>query len=420
MTKGALASASLTNQPRFDASSVRADFPILSRQVHGRPLIFLDSAASAQKPRVVIDCLSRFYEGEYANIHRGVYYLSQTATEAYEGAREKVRRFLNAAEAREIIFTKGATEAINLVAASFGPKFLREGDEVVLSELEHHANIVPWQLLRERTGLVLKVLPIDDQGGVILEKSRPLFGPRTKLLAITQASNAIGTVPPLAELIRCARSVGARVLVDGCQGVVHGTVDVQALDCDFYAFSGHKLYGPSGIGVLYGKAEVLQAMPPYQGGGDMIRRVRFEKTTFADIPARFEAGTPPIADAVGLGAAIDYLAGFDRPAIDAHEQGLLAAATEQIGALPGVTLYGTAQPKLSILSFALDGVHPHDIGTILDREGIAVRVGHHCAQPLMERLGLVGTVRASFALYNTPDDVAALVRGIGKVREIFG
>ncbi len=404
----------------FDVERVRADFPILSRTVHGKPLVFLDSGASAQKPRQVIDALSRCYEAEYANIHRGVYELSAKATDAYEGARARVQRFVNARSASEIVFTKGATEAINLVATSWGGAFLGEGDEVVLSVLEHHANIVPWQLLRERTGIVLKVVPTDERGTFPLDAYEGLVGPRTKLVALTHVSNALGTVTPVDEIVRIAHDQGAVVLIDGAQGIVHCPVDVQALDVDFYCFSGHKLYGPSGIGVLYGKQALLAAMPPYQGGGDMIERVTFERTTFAPPPARFEAGTPPISGTVGLHAAIDYVASLDPAAVAAHEHDLLAYATERLSALNSIRLYGTAPGKAAIVSFTMDGVHPHDIGTILDRAGVAVRVGHHCAQPLMDHFDIAGTVRASFGLYNTRADVDRLVDGLDEVREIFG
>ncbi|MDD9992151.1 MAG: cysteine desulfurase [Rhodospirillales bacterium] len=404
----------------FDVERVRADFPILSRSVHGKPLVFLDSGASAQKPRQVIDAISQCYEAEYANIHRGVYELSAKATEAYEGARARVQRFVNARSASEIVFTKGTTEAINLVATSWGGAFLGEGDEVVLSVMEHHANIVPWQLLRERTGIVLKVVPTDERGAFPLDAYEALVGPRTRLVALTHVSNVLGTVVPIAEVVRIAHASGAKVLIDGAQGVVHQPVDVQALDADFYCFSGHKLYGPSGIGVLYGKEALLAAMPPYQGGGDMIERVTFERTTFAPPPARFEAGTPPIAGTVGLHAALDYVASFDPAAVAAHEHDLLAYATERLGALNSVRLYGTAPGKAAIVSFTMDGVHPHDIGTILDRAGVAVRVGHHCAQPLMDHFDIAGTVRASFGLYNTRGDVDRLIDGLEDVREIFG
>ena len=404
----------------FDADSVRADFPILSRTVHGKPLVFLDSGASAQKPRAVIDAISQCYEAEYANIHRGVYELSAKATQAYEGARARVQRFVNARSASEIVFTKGATEAINLVATSWGGAFLGEGDEVVLSVLEHHANIVPWQLLRERTGIVLKVVPTDERGDFPLDAYEALVGPRTKLVALTHVSNALGTVTPADEIVRIAHDRGALVLLDGAQGIVHCPVDVQAMDVDFYCFSGHKLYGPSGIGVLYGKESLLAAMPPYQGGGDMIERVTFERTTFAPPPARFEAGTPPIAGTVGLHAAIDYVASFDPAAVAAHEHDLLIYASERLAALNSVRLYGTAPGKAAIVSFTMDHVHSHDVGTILDRAGVAVRVGHHCAQPLMDHFGIAGTVRASFGLYNSRADIDRLIDGLDEVREIFG
>lgn len=406
--------------PSFDAARVRRDFPILARKVHGKPLVFLDSGASAQKPRAVIDAVANCYAHEYANVHRGVHYLSARTTEAFEAARRKVRLFLNARQDREIVFTRGATEAINLVAASFGDAFLEEGDEIVLSELEHHSNIVPWQLLRERKGIAIRVVPIDDAGEFLLEEYEKLLSPRTKLVAITHASNALGTIPPVEAVIARAHAVGAKVLLDGCQTVPHAAVDVRALDCDFYVFSGHKLYGPSGIGVLYGKAALLGAMPPYQGGGDMIKRVTFERTEYADLPSKFEAGTPNIAGAIGLGAAIDYVNALGLDAIGAHEREVLRYALDRLGQLPDVRLVGRAKRRASIASFLVDGVHSHDVGTILDQEGIAVRVGHHCAQPLMDRFGITGTVRASFGLYNTKDEVDALVAGLDRVRKIFG
>jgi cysteine desulfurase/selenocysteine lyase len=409
----------LLNSALFDVERVRADFPILGRPVYGLPLVFLDSAASAQKPRAVIDTVRRCYEEEYANIHRGVYYLSARATEAYEQARAKVQRFVNARESREIVFTRNATEAINLVAASYADSF-QPGDEIILSELEHHSNIVPWQLLRGRRGVVLRIVPVDDAGEFLLDEYERLLGPRTRLVAVTHTSNALGTVTPAEEIVRLAHAHGAKVLFDGSQAAPHRLLDMQALDCDFYAFTGHKLYGPSGIGVLYGKAALLEAMPPYQGGGDMIRSVSFAHTEFAEIPQRFEAGTPHIAGAIGLGAAVDYLSGLDRERIAAHEQALLAYATECVAEVPGVRIYGTAPEKASILSFTVDTAHPHDVGTILDRSGIAVRAGHHCAQPLMERFGVPGTVRASFGLYNTMDEVDALADGLRQVKEIFG
>jgi len=410
----------IVNTPVYDLARVRADFPILSRKVHGQRLVFLDSAASAQKPRAVIEAVRNCYETEYANIHRGVYWLSERATLAYENARARVARFLNARESAEIVFTRNATEAINLVAQSYGPAFLKAGDEVVLSYLEHHSNIVPWQLLRDRIGIVIKAVPVNDAGEFLLDEYERLLGPRTKLVAVTHTSNALGTVTPIREIVRLAHAYGARVLIDGSQAAPHRMVDVQALDCDFFAFTGHKVYGPSGIGVLYGKADLLRSMPPYQGGGDMIRTVSFEKTEYADIPSRFEAGTPHISGAIGLAAAIDYVEalGFER--IAAQEQAVLAYATERLSDVPGLRIVGTARNKASIVSFVMDSAHPHDIGTILDRSGVAVRAGHHCAQPLMERLGIVGTARASFGLYNGFDDVDALVDGLRRVKEIFG
>ena len=411
--------AAIAESSAFDVARWRADFPILAQRIYNKPLVFLDSAASAQKPQCVIDAVRHCYTHEYANIHRGVYWLSERATQAYEDARVKVQRFINAASEREIIFTKSTTEAINLVAASYGASQLRAGDEIILSYLEHHANIVPWQLLRERIGIEIKLAPIDERGNFLLEEFEKLLSPRTRLVAITHTSNALGTITPAAEIIRLAHSQGALVLLDGAQSVVHGPVDVQALDVDFFAFSGHKLYGPSGIGVLYGKADILSAMPPYQGGGDMIRRVTFEKTEFADIPSRFEAGTPHIAGAYGLSAAIDYVSAVGMEAIAAHERELLEYATGRLQEINSLRLIGTADDKAGIVSFELDGVHAHDIGTILDREGIAVRVGHHCAQPLMDRFGITGTVRASFGLYNDKADIDALVQALGAVREIF-
>ncbi|MBJ90287.1 MAG: cysteine desulfurase CsdA [Woeseia sp.] len=403
-----------------DIASRRSDFPILAERVYDKPLVFLDSAASAQKPQCVIDAIKHCYSHEYANIHRGVYWLSARATEAYEQARSKVQRFINAASAREIVFTKSTTEAINLVAYSYGGSQLKADDEVILSELEHHANIVPWQLLRDRIGIRIKVVPIDDRGNFLLDEYVKLLGPQTRLVALTHTSNALGTITQAEEIIRLAHSHGAHVLLDGAQYVVHGPLDVQALDVDFYTFSGHKLYGPSGIGVLYGKADILSVMPPYQGGGDMIRQVTFEKTEFADIPGRFEAGTPHIAGAYGLSAAIDYLTEIGMNKVAAKERELLDYATERLGEIDLLRLIGAADKKAGIISFEVDGVHAHDVGTILDREGIAVRVGHHCAQPLMDRFGITGTVRASFGLYNDKTDVDALVKSLGKVQDIFG
>ena len=382
--------------------------------------MFLDSAASAQKPRQVIDAVANCYETSYANIHRGVYYLSERATESFEAARETVRRFLNARESREIVFLRGGTEAINLVASSYGRAFLGPGDEVILSHMEHHSNIVPWQMLRAERGINLRIAPIDDDGNFLLDEFEKLLTPRTRLVAITHASNALGTMVPIKEVVKRAHAYGAQVLVDGCQAVPHTAVDVQDLDCDFYVFSGHKLYGPSGIGALYAKAKHLEAMPPYQGGGEMILSVSFEKTEYNAIPHKFEAGTPNIAGAIGLGAAIDYVSALGLERIAAHEQAVLEYATRRLSEFNSVRLVGTAADKASILSFTVEGVHPHDVGTVLDRHGIAVRAGHHCAQPVMERFGLAATARASFGLYNGTDDVDALAAAVGKAIEIFG
>ena len=403
----------------FDVERARADFPILARTVHGKPLVYLDSAASAQKPRAVIDAMSHFYEEDYANIHRGVHFLSQRATDAFEVARAKVARFLNAAKADEIIFTRNATESINLVATSWGRKNLGPGDEVVLTELEHHANIVPWQMLRAERGFEIKVAPIDETGQIRLDAMAGLIGPRTRLVAVSHMSNALGTILPVREIVRMAHAQGALVLIDGCQAAVHKQVDVQALDADFYVFSAHKLYGPSGIGVLYGKYALLDAMPPYQGGGDMIDRVTFARTTFKEPPHRFEAGTPAICEAIGLAAAIDYLAELGPSFIADHEGEVLAYATERLNAIDGVTIHGTAAEKGAILSFTMAGAHAHDVATILDQQGVAVRAGHHCAQPLMEVLGVPATARASFAMYNTKAEVDALVAALLKARELL-
>lgn len=416
----AMDASSRANLPAYDVEKVRSDFPILSREVHGKPLVFLDSAASAQKPRAVIDAISGVYEGEYANIHRGVYYLSMRATELYDEAREKVRAFLNAQHTSDIVFTRNATEAANLVASCFAGQRLQEGDEILLTELEHHANIVPWQLVAKPAGAVVRAAPVDDDGLVILEEFAKLLTPRTKLVAITQASNVLGVITPAKEMIRLAHDKDIPVFVDGAQSAVHLDVDVQDLDCDFFAFTGHKLYGPSGIGVLYGKSEHLEAMPPYQGGGDMIERVTIAKTTFAKPPERFEAGTPHIAGAIGLGAAIDYVNALGRDAVAAHEHDLLQYGTARLSEVPGIKLFGTKGEKASIISFLLDDVHPHDVGTILDQAGIAVRVGHHCAQPLMDRFGISGTVRASFGLYSTREEIDKLVDSLDHVKEIFG
>jgi cysteine desulfurase/selenocysteine lyase len=403
----------------FDVEKIRADFPILRTKVHGHPLVYLDNAATSQKPQAVIDALVRYYEGENANIHRGVHYLSQIATEAFENARETVRAFVNAADTKEIIFTRGTTEAINLVAQTYGRVHVGAGDEVLITAMEHHSDIVPWQMLCEEKGAKLRVAPMNDEGELLLEDFEKLLGKRTKIVAVSHVSNALGTINPLKQMIALAHAKGIPVVVDGAQAVPHLKVDVQDLDADFYAFSGHKMYGPTGIGVLYGKAALLDAMPPYQGGGDMISSVTFEKTIYNKLPHKFEAGTPDMAGVAGLKAAIEYMNAIGIAKIAAHEHDLLDYATEVVGSLPGVRLIGTAREKASVLSFVLDEVHPHDIGTILDQEGIAVRTGHHCAQPVMERFGIPATVRASFAVYNTRAEVDALARGIRKVHEVF-
>lgn len=402
----------------LDVMRLRRDFPILRQTVNGKPLVYLDSAATSQKPQSVIDCEAYYYAALNANIHRGVHTLSQLATDAYEAARDTVQGLINAARREEIVFVRGTTEAINLVAASYGQR-LRPGDEILISAMEHHSNIVPWQLACERTGAILRVAPINDAGELLLDAFERLLGPRTRLVAVTHLSNALGTVNPVRYLIELAHAKGVPVLVDGAQAVPHLNVDVQALDCDFYAFSGHKLYGPTGIGVLYGKAALLDVMPPYQGGGDMIREVTFRRTTYNELPFKFEAGTPNIAGVIGLGAAIGYVSAVGLDAIAAHEHALLAYATGQAAQIAGLRIIGTAADKASILSFVLDGVHPHDAGTILDVEGVAVRAGHHCAMPVMERFDVPATVRASFALYNTREEVDALFRAVCKAQEVF-
>jgi cysteine desulfurase / selenocysteine lyase len=403
----------------LDVARIRQDFPILSRPVRGKRLVYLDSAASAQKPRSVMDAERDIYETGYANVHRGVYWLSQRATNEFESAREKVRRLLNAREAREIVFVRGATEAINLVAQSFGRAFLSAGDEVLVSHMEHHSNIVPWQMLREEKGVVLKVAPIDDVGELDLHAFESLIGPRTKLIAVTHVANALGTVVPIEKVIELAKEHGIPVLIDGCQAVPHQAIDGQALDCDFYVFSGHKLYGPTGIGVLYGKTQLLQAMPPWQGGGDMIRSVTFERTEYNELPWKFEAGTPHIIGAIGLGAAIDYVQSIGYDVIGAHEEALLGYALRELSKINSVRIIGQPRHRSGVISFALGEVHPHDIGTILDQDGICVRAGHHCAQPTMDRFGVSATARASFGIYNDRDDVDALVAGLRKVQEMF-
>jgi len=404
----------------FDAAAVRAEFPALAQRVHGHPLVYLDSAATAQKPRQVLDAMQRYYAFDNANVHRGVHALSERATLGFERARETVRAFINAASTREVIFTRNATEAINLVARAWGDTNLGPGDEVLITTMEHHSNIVPWQLLCGRTGAVLRVAPIDDRGELQMDAFERLLTDRTKMVAVAHQSNALGTINPVAEIVRLARRAGAAVLVDGSQAVCHQPVDVQAIGADFYAFTGHKLYGPTGIGVLHGCEAVLDAMPPFLGGGDMISRVTFEGSTWNELPYKFEAGTPAIAEAVGLGAAIEFVRGVGLEAVRAHESQLLAYATDRLQAVEGVTLVGTAREKASVISFVVDGAHPHDVGTILDREGIAVRTGHHCAQPVMDRFGIPATVRASLAMYNTAADIDALAAGLVRVRALMG
>ena len=404
----------------LDVERVRKDFPILQRTINGRPLVYLDSGASSQRPLPVLRAVEEYETHTHANVHRGVHALSQAATEAFEGARERVRRFINARSTKEIIFTRGTTEGINLVAQSYARPRFKPGDEILITGLEHHANIVPWQMVCEQTGCTLKVAPIDRRGELVFDEYLKLLSPRTKLVAVAHVSNALGTVLPVKRIIDAAHAQGAVVLVDGAQAVPHSRVDVRALGCDFYSFSSHKIYGPTGIGVLYGRQELLEAMPPWQGGGDMILSVSFEKTTYNELPYKFEAGTPNISGAVGMAAAMDYIEGLGIDKIAAHEHRLLQLATTELERIPGIEIIGTAAHKAAVLSFTLEGVHPHDLGTILDTEGIAVRTGHHCAQPVMTFFGIPATARASFGVYNTEKDVASLVAGLQKVREVFG
>lgn len=408
-----------TVEAGFDVEKVREDFPVLKQKVHGKPLVYLDNAATSQKPLAVIEAIRRFYEVDCANIHRGVHELSQRSTAAYEQTRAKVKQFLNARTKNELIFVRGATEGINLVAQSWGRKCIKTGDEIVISAMEHHSNIVPWQMLCEEKGAKLRVIPINDRGELLMEEYQKLLGPRTRMIAVTHVSNALGTINPVREIVELAHKAGAVALIDGAQAVPHMKVDVQALDADFYAFSGHKLFGPTGTGVLYGKAKLLNAMPPYQGGGDMIRTVTFEKTTYNDLPYKFEAGTPNIAGGIGLGAALDYVNRIGLDQIAAYEHELLVYGTEALSDIPGLRLIGTAHKKAAVLSFVMEGVHPHDIGTVLDRMGIAVRTGHHCAQPVMDRFGVPATTRASLAFYNTTAEIDALAAGLRKVKEMF-
>ena len=403
----------------LDVVALRRDFPILSLKIKDKPLIFLDNAASSQMPQAVIDRWVKYRSAQHANIHRAVHYLSETATAEYEKARLKVQAFINAKESRECIFTSGTTDGINLVAQGYGRKFFKAGDEIILTTLEHHSNIVPWQMVVDERGAKIRVVPINDRGELLVEDYRKLFNANTKFVAMTHVSNALGTITPVREMIAIAHEHGVPVLVDGAQAAPHLKVDVQDLDCDFYAFSGHKLCGPTGIGVLYGKAALLEKMQPFKGGGDMILSVTFEKTTYAPIPAKFEAGTPPIGEAITLGAAIDYLTAIGIERIAAHETDLLDYATDQLNRMPGVRLIGTAEKKAAVLSFALDGVHPHDVGSLLNDDGVAIRTGHHCAQPVMQRFKVPATSRASFAFYNTMDEVDALVASIGRVQKLF-
>jgi cysteine desulfurase/selenocysteine lyase len=404
----------------FDVTALRADFPVLHQLVHGHPLVYLDNAATSQKPSVVLDAIRHYYELDNANVHRGVHELSGRATDAYEAARERVRGFLNAASVREVVFTRNATESINLVARSWGDENLRAGDEVLITAMEHHSNIVPWQQVCARTGAVLRVAPMDDRGELVMEEFERLLTPRTKMVAVVHASNALGTVNPVERIVRMAHDVGATVLIDGSQAVHHLRIDVRALDADFYAFTGHKVYGPTGIGILHGKEALLEAMPPFLGGGDMIRTVTFEGSTWNDLPYKFEAGTPHIAGAIGLGRAIEYLQGVGFEAVQAHEAALLDKATAALSAIDGVRLIGTARNKVAVVSFIIDGVHPHDVGTIVDREGVAIRTGHHCAQPVMDRLGIPATARASFAMYNTLEEVDVLAAAVARARRLLG
>src|SRR5881396_2798011 len=404
----------------WDVERIRKDFPVLRQTVNGKPLIYLDNAASSQVPMMVIERGAQYIEQEHSNIHRGVHYLSMKATTAYEGAREKVKRFINARDVKECIFVRGATEGINLVMHGYGRKFISAGDEIIISALEHHANIVPWQMLCEEKGAKLRVIPMSDAGELLMDEYQALLNERTKFVAVTHVSNALGSVVPVKEIIESAHKYGAPVLIDGAQWAPHARIDVQDLDCDFYTFSGHKIFAPTGSGVVYGKADLLEKMNPFQGGGDMIKSVTFERTIYADLPNKFEAGTPAIASQISLGAAIDYVDSIGREEAAAHEHELLRYATERVSAIEGVHIIGTARHKASVLSFVINDIHPHDIGTILDQEGIAIRAGHHCAQPVMQRLKVPATARASFAFYNTKEEIDTLARAIEQVIEIFG
>ena len=403
----------------YDANKIRRDFPIFQQPVNGKPLIYLDNAATTQKPRAVIEAITRFYSQECASVHRSAYFLGERATESFENTRRKVCRFINAAAPREVVFVRGATEAINLVCQTYGRAHVAAGDEILVSAMEHHSNIVPWQMLCEEKSANLRVMPINPAGEIILEQYEKLLGPKTRLVAVTQVSNALGTVNPVKEIIRLAHRQNVPVLVDGAQSVPHMPVDVQALDCDFFVFSGHKMYGPTGIGILYGKEKLLDAMPPYQGGGDMIRSVNFEKTLYAELPYKFEAGTPNVAGGIGLGAAVDYLESIGMDNVSAYEQDLIRYSTQALETVEQLHIIGKAKEKAGVISFVIDFVHPHDIGTILDKEGIAIRAGHHCAQPVMDFFQIPSTARISFGLYNTREDIAALLNGLKKVKEVF-
>ncbi|MBI1807020.1 MAG: cysteine desulfurase [Ignavibacteria bacterium] len=409
----------VTIEKSFDVDRIRTEFPILKQRVNGKPLAYLDNAATSQKPQVVIDAMNRYYLEENSNIHRGVHFLSDKATQSYEAARKKIQRFINAASHKEIIFVRGTTEAINLVAQSYGRKYFHAGDEMIISAMEHHSNIVPWQMICEEKGLTLRVIPMNDKGELFIDKFETMLNPKTKFVAVVHVSNALGTINPVQQIIEIAHRRGVPVIVDGAQAVPHMKVDVRDLDCDFYAFSAHKMYGPTGVGVLYGKQHLLEAMPPYQGGGDMIKSVTYAKTTYNDLPNKFEAGTPNIVGGVGLGATIDFMNTLDFEAATAHEHELLEYATEVLTTIKGLRIIGTAREKASVVSFVLEGIHPHDIGTILDDDGIAIRTGHHCAQPVMQCFGIPATARASFAMYNTKEEIDALVKGIYKVIEVF-
>ena len=403
----------------WDVNQIRRDFPILKQKVHGKPLVYLDNGATSQKPQIVIDTLSRYYAAENSNIHRGVHYLSERATEAYEGARRTLQRFINAGSEQEVIFVRGTTEAINLVAQSYGRKFLKQGDEIIVSAMEHHSNIVPWQMLCEQVGARLRVIPINHDGELVLDEYRRLLNEKTKFVSVTHVSNALGSIVPVKDIVRSAHERNVPVFVDGAQAAPHLKVDVQDLGCDFYAFSGHKVFGPTGVGILYGRADLLEAMPPYQGGGDMISLVTFEKTHYNVLPYKFEAGTPHIAGGIGLAAAIDYLRGLDWTQIGAHERDLLAYGTSALSSIEGLRIIGTAKEKAGVISFVFDHIHAHDVGTILDQEGVAVRAGHHCAMPVMQRFGVPATTRASFALYNTREEIDVLIRGIDRALKVF-